>query len=53
MNSENYEDIYYPEADEYRVCCHICDKLCIERLYRNHLKSQIHINKIIISNNST
>ena len=53
MNSENYKVIYCPEDDEYRVYCHICDKLCIERFYKNHLKSQTHISKIIISNNST
>ena len=39
MNSENYEVIYCPEDDEYRVFCEVCDKLCIERLYKNHLKS--------------
>ena len=43
---ENYEDIYCPEDDEYRVYCPICDNLCIERFYKNHLKSQTHINNI-------
>ena len=52
MDSNNYEVIYCPEDDEYRVYCEVCDKLCIERIYKNHLKSQTHINKIIISNNS-
>ena len=28
-----------PEDDEYRVYCNICDKICIERFYKNHLKS--------------
>ena len=46
INSENEEVIYCPEDDEYRVYCKICDKLCIERFYRSHLKSQIHINNI-------
>ena len=57
MDSENYEVIFYPEDDEYRVYCNICDKLCIERFYKNHLKSQTHINTFhkrqIISNNSS
>ena len=44
MDSDNYEVIYCPESDEYRIHCDICDKLCIERFYKNHLKSQTHIN---------
>ena len=56
MDSENYEIIYCPEDDEYRVYCDICDKLCIERFYKKHLNSQTHINNVhkrqIISNNS-
>ena len=48
MDSENvnYELIYCPEDDEYRVYCEICDKLCIGRFYKNHLKSQTHISNI-------
>ena len=46
MISENLEVIYCPGDDEYRIYCDICDKLCIERFYRNHLKSQTHINNI-------
>ena len=53
MDSDNYEVIYCPEDDEYRVYCDVCDKLCIERFYKNQLKSQTHIIKIIISNIST
>ena len=45
MDSENYNVIYCPEDDEYRVYCNVCDKLCIERYYKNHLKSKSHINK--------
>ena len=26
MESENYEVIYCPEDDEYRVYCDVCDK---------------------------
>jgi len=45
MDSENnYEAIYCADDDEYRVYCDICDKLCIERYYKNHLKSQTHTN---------
>ena len=45
MDSESYNVIYCPEDDEYRVYCNVCDKLCIERYYKNHLKSQSHIYK--------
>ena len=40
------EVIYCPQDDEYSVYCEICDKLCIERYLKNHLKSQTHINNI-------
>ena len=56
MDSDNYEAIFCEDDGEYRVYCHICDKLCIERFYKNHLKSQTHTNNVkknkIISNNS-
>ena len=43
MDSENnYEVICCPEDEEYRLYCEICDKLRIERFYKNHLKSQTH-----------
>ena len=42
--NNNYEVIYCREDDENRVYCDICDKLCCERFYKNHLKSQIHTN---------
>ena len=52
-----YEVIYCESDGEYRVYCDICDKSCIERFYKNHLKSQTHANNIhkkkIISNNIT
>ena len=46
MNREidNYEIIYCPENGKYRVYCEICDKLCIERYHKNHLKSRPQIN---------
>ena len=40
MDSDDCEVIYCPEDDEYRVYCNICDNLCIERFYKNHLISQ-------------
>ena len=47
MNNESdiYEVIYCADDDEYRVFCDICDKLCIERFYKNHLKSGTQKNK--------
>ena len=57
IESDNYEVIYCADNDEYRVYCEICDEICIERFYKNHLKSGTHINNIhkktIISNNSS
>ena len=46
MNSENYESIYCEDDGEFRVYCAMCDKLCIERFYKNHLKSATHKNNI-------
>ena len=48
MNSESdkYEDIYCSGDDEYRVYCEVCDRLCIERYYKNQLKSGTHTNNI-------
>ena len=46
MDIENKEVIYYPEDYEYRVYCHICHKICIERFYKNQLKSRVHTNNI-------
>ena len=40
------EPIYYAEDETYRLYCEICDKLCIDRYYQNHLKSQIHLNNL-------
>ena len=44
MNRENQEVIYFVDDDESKVFCEICDKLCIERFYENHLISQSHTN---------
>ena len=45
MKSDN-QHVIYCEDGEYRVYCEICDKLCIERFYKNHLKSKTHLNNI-------
>ena len=46
MDNENQLVIHCEDDGEYRVYCEICDKLCIERFYKNHLKSQTHTNNI-------
>ena len=46
MDIENHEVIYCEDDGEYRLDCEICDNLCIERFYKNHLKSQTHTNTI-------
>ena len=43
MESDNQEVIFCEDDGEY---CNICDKLCIERYYKNHLKSQTHTNNV-------
>ena len=45
MNSDN--QLVIPcDDNEYRVYCDVCDNLCIERFFKNHLKSQTHLNNI-------
>ena len=46
MDIENQEHIYCADDGEYIVYCDICDNLCIERFYENHLKSQSHTNNM-------
>ena len=46
MESEYQEAIYCEDDGDYRVYCNICHKLCTQRFYKNHLKSQKHINNI-------
>ena len=46
MDNENRLVIYCENDGEYRVYCDVCDSLCIERFYKNHLKSKTHINNI-------
>ena len=45
MSSEN-QLVIYCEDGEYRVYCDVCDNLCIQRYYKNHLKSKSHLNNI-------
>ena len=45
IDNNNQEVIYCDNGGEYRVYCKICDKLCIEQFYKNHLKSGTHITK--------
>ena len=45
MDREN-QIVVYCEDGEYRVYCDVCDNLCIQRYYKNHLKSKSHINNI-------
>ena len=45
MNCDN-QQVIYCEDGEYRVYCDVCDNLCIERFFNNHLKSQTHLNNI-------
>ena len=44
MHIENQEFIYCEDDGEYGIYCSVCDKLCIERFYKNQLKSQTHTN---------
>ena len=46
MNSYIRLVIYCEVDGEYRVYCDVCDKLCIERFFETHLKSQTHRNNI-------
>ena len=43
MDSDNKGKIYCDDDGDYRIYCHICDKLAIGRYYNNHPKSQTHI----------
>ena len=45
-NNENQLVIYCEDDGEYRLYCDICDNLCIQRFYKNHLKSETHINNV-------
>ena len=42
MDGDDQEVDYCGDDGEYRIYCYICCKYCIERFYRNHLRSQTH-----------
>ena len=46
MDCEYQLVIYCEDDGEYRVYCDVCDSLCIQRFYKNHLKSKTLINNI-------
>ena len=46
MDSDEQLIVYCPEDNEYKVYCDVCDNFCIERFYKNHLKSRTHLNNI-------
>ena len=46
MDSDSQLVIYCEDDGKYRVYCEVCDNLCIERYYKNHLKSTNHTNSI-------
>ena len=46
MNSDEHLIVFGEKDNEFRVYCKICDNFCIQRFYKNHLKSQTHTNNI-------
>ena len=40
----NREIIYCAGDGDCRILCDICDKLCMDRCNKNHIKSGVHIN---------
>ena len=46
MDFENQETIYCADDGIYRFYCDYFDNLCKERFYKNHSKSQSHINNL-------
>ena len=46
MESDNQNNIWCADDNEYRIYCNLCDRLCINRFYNNHLKSGTHNNNI-------
>ena len=43
MDSDNNENIFCDDDSEYRIYCHVCDKLAIDRYHKNYVESQTHI----------
>ena len=53
MDIENHcEKSIVKKDGEYIIYCSLCDRLCIERCFRIHLKSQTHTNNIHKRENS-
>ena len=48
MHSENDDpEVFYCDDDgECRLYCNLCNKIPIERFFKNHLKSQTHTNNV-------
>ena len=46
MDIKNQLVIQCEDDREFRVYCDVCDELCIQRFYKNHLKSQSLINNV-------
>ena len=42
MDSDNQEIIFCEDDGEYRVYCKVYDELCMNRFFKNHLKSGTH-----------
>ena len=45
MHSDNEEKMYCEYDGEYTIFCHLCDKLAIDRYFKNNVKWQTHINR--------
>ena len=45
MNSDNQQAISCEDDRENSIYFDVCDELCIERYYKNLLKSGTHLNK--------
>ena len=48
MDSDIKEKIYCNDDGEYRIYCHVSDKLAVDRYDNNHLKPKTHINTFIL-----
>ena len=58
-DNDKKQKIFCDKDGEYRIYCHVCDKLAMDRYHNNHQKSQTHINNfrerqhLINTSNST
>ena len=51
MDNQQELIVYCEDSREFKQYCDVCDAFCIQRFYKNHLKSRSHMNNI--SNKST